>query len=312
MFAHKRLIQRLPADHQKIEDIKRQLENVTAGFNGECRVDQMVQEVQFNNHFFYFPNFECQLSPTRIAQIDSILITQSYILLIEIKNMRGTLHFNEQPYQLIQEIDGQSIAYHCPQMQLLRASDTFERWLKNVELQQVPIYKTIIMPNSRTVIKTPPKTVPLIMSKEVALFIQKLNELPVVINEAQLDELIHAVKVNNKAYKHRPLCENYNIPIEQVKKGVICHCGTSGIRISERTWYCPDCHTAIPNSIEQTLHDWFSICAEEITIKKCMDFLECNSRTLISRELNNCNYIALGKTKSRRFKLNNKEPLFNS
>ncbi|WP_412104683.1 MULTISPECIES: NERD domain-containing protein [Viridibacillus] len=66
--------------------------------------------------FFYFPNFECQLSPTRIAQIDSDLLTQSYILLIEIKNMRGTLHFQEQPYQLIQELEGHSIAYHCPQI----------------------------------------------------------------------------------------------------------------------------------------------------------------------------------------------------
>ncbi|MGE7925390.1 nuclease-related domain-containing protein [Viridibacillus arvi] len=310
MYAHKRLIKRLSPDYQKIEAINRQLENVTAGFNGECRVDQMVQEVLFNNHFYYFPNFECQLSPTRIAQIDSVLLTQSYILLIEIKNMRGTLHFQEQPYQLIQELEGQSIAYHCPQMQLLRASDTFERWLKNTKFQQVPIYKTIIMPNHRTVIKTAPTTVPLIMSKEIALFIQKLNELPVVINEAQLEALIHSIKVNNKSYKHRPLCEKYNIPIEQIRKGIICHCGTSGIRISERTWHCPKCQAVIPNAIEQTLYDWFSICAEEITITECIDFLSCNSRTLISRVLNNNNYIALGKTRSRRFKLNNEETFY--
>lgn len=30
--------------------------------------------------------------------------------------MRGTLHFQEQPYQLIQELEGHSIAYHCPQI----------------------------------------------------------------------------------------------------------------------------------------------------------------------------------------------------
>ncbi|MGE7918111.1 nuclease-related domain-containing protein [Viridibacillus sp. NPDC093762] len=310
MFAHKQLIKRLSPDNKKIEDIIRQLENVTAGFNGECRVDQMVQEVLFNNSFFYFPNFECQLSPTRIAQIDSVLLTQSYILLIEIKNMRGTLHFQEQPYQLIQELEGQSKAYHCPQMQLLRASDTFERWLKTMKFQQLPIYKTIIMPNSRTVIKTTPTTVPLIMSKEIALFIQKLNELPVVINEAQLEALIHLIKVNNKPYKHRPLCEKYNISIEQIKKGVICNCGTSGIRISERTWHCPKCQVAIPNAIEHTLYDWFSICAEEITIKESIDFLSCNSRSLISRVLNNSNYIAYGKTRSRRFKINNKETIY--
>jgi len=55
MFAHKRLIKRISPEHQKIEDIIRQLEKVTAGFNGECRVDQMVQEVPFNKSFFVLP-----------------------------------------------------------------------------------------------------------------------------------------------------------------------------------------------------------------------------------------------------------------
>ncbi|OMC84807.1 hypothetical protein BK130_04135 [Viridibacillus sp. FSL H8-0123] len=101
--------------------------------------------------------------------------------------------------------------------QLIRATDTFERWLKNMKFLQLPIYKTIIMPNSRSVIKTAPTPVPYIMSKEIALFIQKLNELLVVINKAQLGAVIHSIKVNNRSFKHRPLCGKYNIPIEQKK-----------------------------------------------------------------------------------------------
>ncbi|MBK3493735.1 NERD domain-containing protein [Viridibacillus sp. YIM B01967] len=311
MKALERLLQRLPLSHLKIIDIRTQLETISAGFNGETRVDQIMQEIQFDIPFFYFPNFECELSPTRFSQLDSVLLTNRYLLLIEIKNMRGELHFNEQPYQLIQDIEGKKGAYHCPQMQLLRAADTVEHWLNCMELPKLPIYKIIVMPNSRTIIKTAPTKVPLIMSKQVALYIQKLNKLPAVINENQFLELSDAIITGNKPFKQKSLCEKYHIPKEHIKNGVICHCGASGIRISERTWHCPTCKCAIPNAIEQTIQDWFWICGEVVTIKEFMDFLQCNSRNLVARTLNNSNLIALGNTKSRRFLYNHRVPIFN-
>lgn len=199
---------RLSPTFSKNIELQKELINIQAGYNGECRVDQLIQETHFTLPFQTLPNVEIQASPNRLIQIDSLIITPSYICILEVKHLRGTLKFLENPYQLIQSIDGTNTTYVCPQQQILRTVDSLEYWLQHEVGMQLPIFKAIVLPNKRTHIEIPPKQIKLLGPKEVSLYLQELNKYPAIITTNQFQHIINKIKNSNIPYNVFPLTKN--------------------------------------------------------------------------------------------------------
>ena len=109
---------------------------IQAGVHGEVIADQFVQESYLEEPFIYWPNEELQVSPNRHIQKDAFLLTQNLSCLFEGKNMRCTIKFLENPFQLSQSVEGHEKNYECPQ--------------NKVTCKKLPIYSKIIFSNSKT------------------------------------------------------------------------------------------------------------------------------------------------------------------
>ena len=301
---------RLSPTFSKTTDLQKELENIQAGYNGECRVDQLIQETHFTLPFQTLPNVEIQASPNRLIQIDSLIITPSYICVLEVKQLRGTLKFLENPYQLIQTIDGSNTTYVCPQQQILRTVDSLEYWLQHEVGIQLPIFKAIVIPNKRTHIEIPPTQIKLLGPKEVPLYLQKLNKHPAIITTNQLQHIIYKIKNSNKPYNAFPLIKKHSIPLDQLKAGIICCCGGQGRRYSQRTWTCQTCGKNIDNAIKIAMQDWFWLFKSTITHKECSQYLQINNKNRITKLLKQMNLTPTGHTRSRTYHYNYREPLF--
>ncbi|MBK3495604.1 NERD domain-containing protein [Viridibacillus sp. YIM B01967] len=301
---------RLSPSSPKIGEIEKYLDNIQAGYNGECRVDQLIQETHFKIPFHILPNVELQASQNRFTQIDSLIITTSYICILEIKHLKGTLTFQENPYQLVQVTNGKIVKYVCPQQQILRTEDSLKFWLQKQLEIDIPIHKAIVLPNKQTYIESPPTKVKLLGPKEVALYLQELNNLPAKITKHQFDNVISKIKQSNKPYKSFPLAIKYDIPTNHLKMGIICPCGGSGRRISQRSWQCTYCKNNIENAITQAMQDWFWLFKNSITNEECRNYLQINNKSSITRILKSMNLTPIGHTSSRTYYYHYQKPLF--
>ncbi|RSL35137.1 NERD domain-containing protein [Salibacterium salarium] len=72
----------------------------------------------------------------RYFQIDTLILTSSFFLIIEVKNIAGTLSFDPHRYQMVRKANGTAEEFSDPRLQVKRHHLQFEKWL---EQQQIPI-----------------------------------------------------------------------------------------------------------------------------------------------------------------------------
>ncbi|WP_425467617.1 nuclease-related domain-containing protein [Psychrobacillus soli] len=278
------------------------LDQTNAGYHGELRVDKFIEEVQFPQQVHIIPDLHIRLHAKRYIQIDTLILTKSYILITEVKNITGTLRFKEYPNKLVRIVDNkEEKPFDCPVVQLERNSDGISNILAKVNLK-LPIHQALVFPSQNTIIENAPKNRNIFFVKQFPLFIQKLNKLPPILTESQLTFLANELININKKFPSKPLCERLNINPEHLQKGVLCkHCDTALLRKSLRTWICSVCKTKDTNPIPRNIEDLFILIKPHISIQDCMYYLQINSRYTIYNSLQKMQLEKRGHKKSTKY-----------
>ncbi|MGG0655718.1 nuclease-related domain-containing protein [Rummeliibacillus pycnus] len=269
-----------------------------AGLQGEQLIDQFIKQAKISGQFVYLPNITITLPHNKKSQIDGLLITEKYILIVEVKNMKGELFFESSPAQLIQKTEEGEKAYSCPQIQVITAAYNIKEFCMENKILDLPVHCVIAMPNRKTIIRKSPKKVKLLFGRELPLYIEKLNSLPSLINKAHIKKLAKSIDRNQSLVEFEPLSYRYKIDVTDLKKGVICKCGHLGVRINQRIWRCNKCNEEIENALEQALEDWFLLIKSTISIKEGMEFLGISNRNMIRRLFIRFGLIRSGTTRS--------------
>ncbi len=309
--AYRRLLIRLSQHSSKRAEIVRDFENIKIGFSGEKRVDRAVLETHFSDIHYILPNVELRVSQNRQIEIDTLIITRSFICILEVKNLKGHLKFNENPYSLHQNLNGNVFSYPCPQMQVKRAGDSLNYWLKQHFNLDLPIHKAIILPNEHVLLETPPTQEKLLGLREIPLYLQSLEQQPHFISAQQLNAIISKLKEEQHPYNHFPLSEKYHIPLSHLQTGVMCQCGGKGIRQTQRTWLCNLCEQTIPQATENAVLDWFLLFKSSITHEECKKYLQECSQKSITRLISRTSLLQNGNNRSRKYIYRYNQPHFN-
>lgn len=251
---------------------------------------------------YIIPDLHIRLHATRYIQIDTLILTQSYILITEVKNITGTLRFKEYPNKLLRIKDNkEEKPLDCPIVQLDRNSDGISIILTKVNLR-LPIHQVLIFPSRNTIIENAPKNRNIFFVKQFPLFIQNLNKLPPVLTEEQLSFFANKLISLNKNFPSKPLCERFNINPQNLKKGVLCkHCDATLLRKSLRTWICNTCKTKDTNPLPRNIEDLFMLIKPNISVKDCMYYLQINSRYTIYNSLQKMHLQKSGHKKSTQY-----------
>lgn len=122
-------------------------------------------------------NVERSLGENQSSQIDLLIISTKYILLIEVKNIAGELIFETNPNQLIRNSQGKLTKMDCPLTQLLNTKAYLEKWLQQ-RGWSIAVTGKIILANQQAFVKVAPKNAPVIFMKEIPLL---LNALEIIL-----------------------------------------------------------------------------------------------------------------------------------
>ncbi|MBS2970501.1 NERD domain-containing protein [Metabacillus sp. KIGAM252] len=276
------LLRRLSKAHLKYPLIKEDLSKIKAGYRGEQSLDYYLS---FLSNEKYHILHDLRLPhKTHHFQIDSLLLSPNFILIMEIKNIAGTLYFDHSFRQFIRTIDGKEEVFPNPLFQIVRHKMQLTNWLKEHQILNVPVENLLIFSNSSAIIKSSnPHShtmKPIIQSAELILKIEELEKkytIP-IITDKQIKKIIKNLLKNHIALEVDVL-GSYSILPQDIIIGVVCsHCGSYPIDKINGNWKCRNCGNLTKRGHLDALTDYALLFDTKISNKEMRSFLNLNSR----------------------------------
>ena len=238
------LHRRLPANHPKYPQVKDELNRYSAGYKGE---EVIKYQLSMLNPDIYHIFHDIRLPVgEHFFQIDILVLAGNMILIIEVKNMTGSLFFDHVFHQLIRTQDGKEEGFPDPILQLNRQQLLFGKWLINERVtDQLPVIPLLTVSNPQTIIKS--------SSKEYQDIISHRNFLPIKIQQLQhkhptihlsnkqLKKLTKKIMTQNFPHKS-DILPRFGVKPDEIRKGVHCPvCGQLPLLYQKAKWHCSKC-----------------------------------------------------------------------
>lgn len=295
------LIKRLSITHPIQPVLSSDFNKNMAGYKGEQRVIHALKALP-KKEYLIFHDLRLLASPYPF-QIDILLLTPCFILILEVKNIAGELYFDKEFNQLIRtKSDGQREAFNDPILQVNRQRSQLIEWLKTKNCS-IPIETLVVSTNSSSVVTAENKDVTNTVIRRDFLF-HKISEFTEIHDEEKLTKK-ELKKVTTHLLKaHTPhipnLLESYKIPITDIKTGVFCpRCSIYPMKRKNGIWICYSCSNKSTDAHLSSLQDYFFLINPTITNQQLRKFLHINSASTANKLLKSLNLPHSGVTKGR-------------
>lgn len=206
-------------------------QNLERGYEGEVKFDSMLQDLceeryiindlllEVNNSFF---------------QIDTLLISQGIIHLLDIKNFQGDCYLKSD--NLYSVTTGRE--YKNPINQINRSASLFRQLLQNLN-QQYLVDASIIFINPEFTLYQAPLEQPFILPTQVNRFLRDINKGSSQLNDGHKKI---AQKLMELHQSKNPFTKLPSYTYEKVKKGIFCrNCKSFHITIKHHNLVCNNC-----------------------------------------------------------------------
>lgn len=294
------LAKRLSANHLKQEVFKERINSINAGFGGEERLDHLMR--YFEPEYPYLIIQDLSISTNVEFQVDTALLTQSCVILLEVKNLSGRLRFTVNPSGLHQtKSSGEERGYPSPLVQAEVIKWKFESVLKSLDFV-LPVYAFLVIayPN-QIVVDTPPGSV-IWSADEVMIRLHNFNMPPEQISEFEMHQLGQRLLSIASEFNPFPLAPKYGIKPSEIGKGVYCpSCKIIKMERCKRSWHCPECKLISSDAHHEAIREWFMLIKPSISAAECKEFLELEHLSTARNILKNPLYKRVGNNKMRRY-----------
>jgi hypothetical protein len=302
------ILQRLPVKHEKVIIMRNDLSKYRAGYNGEKSIDFYLQFLS-NEPYYILHDVRISIN-NYYFQIDTLILTKKYILILEIKNLAGVIDFDGDFNQTVQTKNGLQRAFPDPLFQINRQETMLREWMDSHQLPILPIHGLVVMSNVHSIIRSNHEqfTQKIIRSTTLSQRIAELEEYYKGNNEVQVKEL---KKISKRIIKaHCPLNQSildlYGISKEEVIRGIFCErCNKCPLKRIHGRWECEYCSWTSKDAHKSTLDDYYLLFGNKITSRALQDFLLINSPSLATRILRDLKVSKEGNLKSTVYTLNN-------
>ncbi|WP_129077958.1 nuclease-related domain-containing protein [Anaerobacillus alkaliphilus] len=284
------LLARLSVHYPNRGYIEGELGKAIAGWRGEQAIDYYLTFLP-KEKYRILHDLRLEDNEKRFFQIDTILLSKKYHVILEVKNMAGTLFFNNNPQQLVQTLNNEEKAYQCPIMQVERQRLQLQAFLRSLQLPEVPIFVLVVSSHPNTVIKIAPNF------KKANQYVIQSAAIPERINtiEANFDEDKLTPKELKKISRtlikhHQPLkpdyLEKYKIAHSDLLTGVHCpNCRQIPMQRKRGYWYCHSCQHSSKDAHLAAIHNYSVLLGPTITNQQLRNFLHLPSPSVASKIL---------------------------
>jgi len=258
------------------------------GYNGERKVDYFINNLA--PKFTILHDVYLRES-SKNFQIDSLIIANHSIFIVDSKNYMGTIRFNTILKQLTRNDGKIESGFEYPITQVENQKIHLENWLAKHNLINIPVYGHAAIADPSTIVKVSGD------EEEIAKVVAHGAEFPKMI----LDKDIETGRADNEKLPHYKIgrailqeCRDFNIDIfkyydlrpTDILPGVICpDCGLLGMKRVHSGWECNRCGCRSRNAHLNALSDYLLLMNDFISNTECMWFLGLTSRHAATRIL---------------------------
>lgn len=301
LLAMPRLLARLPDHYSERSEFEQIYNRLKAGYTGERKVDRYLESLALPSSIKILKDLHLSLGEGHSFQIDTLIISEKFILILEIKNIAGDLYFDTNPNQLVRILAGSKTKMDCPVTQILNTKAYFEKWLAQRNLSQ-DVEGRIILANQNAYVHSASTEAEISFMKGIPLILQKKEQQSPIMNTNQLNKLVEMLKQNQVDYNPYPLCEYYRINPEILKTGQLCRtCNFPLSYINHKSRFCKKCGIKVPTDYESTLQDWFMIFSNSISNKQCRNFLRLEKGDHAKYALKSSNLNKIGESVATKY-----------
>lgn len=302
------LERRLLSHHPSKEEIEKERLQMMRGFRGEKSMDYFLDELP--NSTYILHDLRLPLEKGKFVQLDTLLITPTFLVILEVKNFVGTIEFDPTFQQLIRVSKEGEGAYTDPLLQSNRQKRHLTALLKKAGYQ-IPIEAFVVISDPSTLIKSSSQ------SNEVEQLVLRPPNIPLRIEK--LSKTYKMPRIHEKEMMrlanylvdlHTPLNPNllkkFRIKQTEIQTGI--HCPTCSHLPLKRSphrhkWKCNTCNQWIPQAHLHTLKDYALLISDRISTQECKTFLHLNSLQTAYRLINSLNLPKVGSNRNRKYML---------
>lgn len=295
------IFNRILDNHPKLSLIEQDYKGWRAGYKGELQTDYRLSFLPEQGYYIFR---DLRLADNLwFFQMDTLILTLRYILLIETKNHSGTLFFDKASEQMIQTKDEKEKAYDCPVLQVKMQSWHLKRWMNVLKFKLPPVYHLVVISNPHTIIKSNNSQLYKTVVKGDVLLnrVQQIDhENPEeILSEKELKKLANLL-LKKHTPQHPDLLKYYNLTDSDFHKGVQCPaCTTFGMIRLKWHWVCPHCAYSSKSAHHGAVFDHFLLSKPTITNQEFRDLMSITSIKSANRMLSFMKLPHTGSNKGR-------------
>jgi len=301
------LYRRIPPHHAMKEKVFSDFKKARTGIRGEKEIDFSLK---FLDEQDYLILQHLRLPDQNGAfQIDHLILTRKYILILEVKNWYGTVIFGENGQVTRIGDNGIEEGFPNPIPQAKLQQHRLQKWLNSNGLTNIPIHFFVVISFPSTIIKSASDEhlIPaqVIHNNQLFFEIPKLDKMyqNSTLRSSELLELGRELKA-----AHTPSTQNlsdkYGIELGELMKGIFCpNCNTVPMFRRKQKWYCRACQHTSSEAHFSALNDYQWLVGDYITNREAREFLRVDSPDVTKRLLQMAGYVSSGNTSNRKYML---------
>lgn len=285
------LHKRIPHNHPTYKRISRDLHLREIGFQGEQSLDYFLQFIP--DKYMVLHDLRLKGIQQTFFQLDTLLISRSFIVIIEVKHYSGHIYFDEGTKQILRKVNEVTEGLPNPLSQVHRHKFQLNQFLLERNYPLVPIITLAVFSNPSAIIET--KGLPnsqksaIIRSEFLPEKLESLqaNFSHMRFSENQLHSLVSSLKKSH-ASDQVNLLKEYQLSITDLKMGVECH-NCNQIKMDRNTkfgyWNCANCSFLSKDAHVNTLDVFSQLLNKPFTNKLVRQILQISSRHVVYRLL---------------------------
>lgn len=283
------ILERLSNIHYIRQILEEKRKNFFTGYRGELQIDYHLKTLDMDK-FIILTDLRL-VYQNQTFQIDTLIISPYFVVIIESKNIAGTLIFEKNSSQVIRELEGKSQGFQNPLVQVKRQKLLLNHLLKKHNIPSIPIEDLVGIAERKTIIVTSPDNL-VIFEKLVHadMLLNKINKFEAAHTQKPMEpnQIKKLVKLLLKLHTPAPpsILKTYGIAEFELIKGPQCPlCKKFPLQRQAGSWYCRSCETYSKDAHKQAIYDYFLIISLTITNKKCREFLLLDSHDVAKKLL---------------------------
>ncbi|QED46651.1 nuclease-related domain-containing protein [Cytobacillus dafuensis] len=295
------ILRRLHEHHPKRTIIEEDLSKYKAGYQGEKALNYYLSFLDEQKYSIFHDLRLC--NGEYYFQIDSLILSTDFALIVEVKNITGTLLFEPNFNQLIRSIDEKEEGFPNPLLQIQRQQLQLRKWLDKKRLIHLPIEILIINSNSSAILKG---------NQYVSKYVCKIDRLlekiatlekkyiVEILNPQEMRKLSKSILKYHSPFETQSFLQKYSIPSSDIITGVQCpQCKTFPMKYYRRKWYCPRCQTISKVEHIKATQDYFYLIKNTMSNADFRHFLHIHSISSASKLLESMDLKKTGEKKGR-------------